>query len=58
MKNNGQKERHCLICGKTIRSSRKIRICQECRNQGKIYSVAAVVGLLGLGTYANKNSKK
>jgi len=57
MKNNGQKERHCLICGKTIRSSRKIRICQDCRNRGKGISLAAI-GIVATGFGINKVSSK
>lgn len=58
MKNTDEKELHCLTCGKTIRLSRKIRICQDCRNRGKGISLAAV-GVLATGLgIVKKNSKK
>ena len=58
MKNNGEIERRCFVCGKTIRSSRKIRICQDCRNRGKGISFTAI-GLLATGLrIVKKNSKK
>ncbi|EGO8503457.1 hypothetical protein EKQ25_14785 [Enterococcus faecalis] len=48
MKHNDEKERHCLTCGKTIILSRKIRICQNCRNRGKEISFVSV-GILAMG---------
>lgn len=58
MKNNDEKELHCLTCGKKIRLSKKIRICQNCRNRGKEISLAAI-GVLATGLgIVKKNSKK
>ncbi|EFU74286.1 hypothetical protein HMPREF9088_0875 [Enterococcus italicus DSM 15952] len=57
MKNNEKKESHCLICGKTIRSSKKIRICQDCKNRGKGISLTAI-GIVAAGLGINKVSSK
>lgn len=56
MKNTDEKELHCLTCGKTIRLSRKIRICQNCRNRGKNFFLATGVTTV-LGIF-KKNSNK
>ena len=57
MKNNSEQERHCLTCGKTMRTSQKIPICRNCRNRGKQITLGTSGMLVVALSIVNKNLK-